>query len=137
MCGIMTHLEEAYKKVEGDFGDDDIKRIELMEGAAEGLVHIHDKKIIHRDIKPSNIGLYNDIYVIIDFSVAAPEKRMTNEKIIVGTPNYMPPEAFGSKYSRKMVYYKRKRISSSYINQKYENLQLSHYPLEKNVKSLS
>lgn len=68
----------------------------LLGKVAEALAFAHDHGIYHRDIKPSNIMLRPDgSPVLVDFGVAvdleageeAPESR-------IGTPSYMPPEAF-------------------------------------------
>jgi len=68
----------------------------LLGRVAEALAFAHDNGIYHRDIKPSNIMLRPDgSPVLVDFGVAvdleageeAPESR-------IGTPSYMPPEAF-------------------------------------------
>ena len=68
----------------------------LMGRVAEALAFAHSHSIYHRDIKPSNIMLrFDGSPVLVDFGVAvdleatedAPESR-------IGTPSYMPPEAF-------------------------------------------
>ncbi len=68
----------------------------LLGKVAEALAFAHDHGIYHRDIKPSNIMLRPDgSPVLVDFGVSvdleageeAPESR-------IGTPSYMPPEAF-------------------------------------------
>lgn len=68
----------------------------ILGKVAEALAFAHDHGIYHRDIKPSNIMLRPDgSPVLVDFGVSvdleageeAPESR-------IGTPSYMPPEAF-------------------------------------------
>lgn len=69
---------------------------QLFGGIADALAFAHANRIYHRDIKPSNIMVRPDgSPVLVDFGIAtdldasqeAPEQEM-------GTPTYMPPEAF-------------------------------------------
>jgi len=65
-----------------------------------GVHHIHESKIIHRDLKLENIFLkfkkqgnaeVIDEVKIVDFGFGV--KSDKNVKGLMGTPNYMPPEA--------------------------------------------
>jgi serine/threonine-protein kinase len=64
-----------------------------------GLAHAHAQNIIHRDIKPANLifseatGM-DDQLRIVDFGLAkvADFSAVSNDAIIVGTPDYMSPE---------------------------------------------
>lgn len=65
-------------------------------GVAQSLAFAHAHGIYHRDIKPSNIMLRPDgSPVLVDFGVAvdleAGEEALESR---IGTPSYMPPEAF-------------------------------------------
>ncbi|MCH8909387.1 MAG: AAA family ATPase, partial [Chloroflexi bacterium] len=58
-------------------------------------VFAHSKGIIHRDLKPGNIWLDEDGAAKIgDFglAIATDRSRLTQEKMMVGTVSYMPPE---------------------------------------------
>ena len=70
---------------------------------AGAVAHAHGHGVIHRDLKPSNIALTSDGQAkILDFGVArtAPlpsdlrtvSTPATEERAVVGTPPYMPPE---------------------------------------------
>ncbi len=68
---------------------------EAFAGAAEGLHHAHQQKIIHRDIKPSNLILdRNGRMRILDFGLARAEGQgtLTRSGEFLGTPLYMSPE---------------------------------------------
>ncbi|MCH8116204.1 MAG: serine/threonine protein kinase, partial [Chloroflexi bacterium] len=69
--------------------------IQIATQTAEGLAYAHKQGIVHRDLKPGNIWLDDDGAAKIgDFglAIATDRSRLTVEKLMVGTVNYMPPE---------------------------------------------
>ena len=70
---------------------------------ANALAYAHGRKVIHRDIKPANIMVdEEDVAKLMDFGLVrdmsqGPEAGATSDQLtmaglIVGTPQYMPPE---------------------------------------------
>lgn len=68
----------------------------------DALAHVHAREVLHRDIKPENLLVSRDpdgslAVKIADFGIAAavgsdPSTRLTDSKIVLGTPNFMAPE---------------------------------------------
>ena len=65
-------------------------------GVAEALAFAHSHGIYHRDIKPANIMLRPDgSPVLVDFGVSVDMEAVAEDpEARMGTPSYMPPEAF-------------------------------------------
>ena len=57
-----------------------------------GLQYIHDYNIVHCDINPNNILFKNNVVKITDFGLS----RYVGEKIIPGTPLYIPDDTYCS-----------------------------------------
>jgi serine/threonine-protein kinase len=75
-----------------------IEVMRILRGILDGLQHAHDRAVLHRDVKPSNVFLCQDARpVIIDFGLARFARRacaVTTGGRIIGTPRYLPPEAW-------------------------------------------
>jgi len=70
------------------------QQLEVMDRLLAALEYAHSRGIVHRDIKPANIFICRDHTVkITDFGLAKVNtSEMTQEGIVLGTPNYMSPE---------------------------------------------
>jgi serine/threonine protein kinase/Flp pilus assembly protein TadD len=71
------------------------KAISIAKQVAEGLAEAHRLGVIHRDLKPSNIMIDKDGNArIMDFGIARSmeTKGITGAGVMIGTPEYMPPE---------------------------------------------
>ncbi len=73
----------------------------LASTIADALAVAHSSGVVHRDIKPHNIMIANDGSVrLLDFGVARKTgggmETLTKTGMIVGTPEYMSPEQFGT-----------------------------------------
>ena len=76
----------------------------IMRQALGSLAEAHERGILHRDIKPQNIMVYEhlgepDNVKVLDFGIAKAigetgrdVRKLTEERVIVGTPSYMSPE---------------------------------------------
>merc|ERR1719453_1971735 len=71
---------------------------------ADGLSHIHSKRVLHRDLKPENIFVYDGgVLKIGDLGIA---RCLTTSielaQTVVGSPTYISPEIIhGAQYSYK------------------------------------
>lgn len=76
---------------------------------ADALEHAHSANILHRDIKPSNILLDHQGTVwITDFGLAKDslsDSQLTKTGEVVGTPQYLPPEALDGHYDQRSEVY--------------------------------
>ncbi|MFI5008471.1 MAG: protein kinase, partial [Solirubrobacterales bacterium] len=75
-------------------------KLRVMEQICTGLAFAHSKGVVHRDLKPANIHVQpNGTVKIVDFGLARVNSSdMTQDGIVLGTPNYMSPEqAMGDK----------------------------------------
>ena len=69
-------------------------RLHVMDQICAGLALAHSKGVVHRDLKPANVHIQPDGQVkIVDFGLARiVDQEMTQDGIVLGTPNYMSPE---------------------------------------------
>jgi eukaryotic-like serine/threonine-protein kinase len=74
-------------------------RIVVQTASALGAAHAQE--VVHRDMKPANIFLLRlpgepEFVKVLDFGIskikAANAKRLTRDRMVVGTPSYMSPE---------------------------------------------
>jgi serine/threonine-protein kinase len=76
---------------------------EYIRQAALGLQHIHERGLVHRDVKPANLFVTADgsTVKLLDLGLALLRnipgsqevaQRLTREGIMIGTPDYLPPE---------------------------------------------
>jgi tetratricopeptide (TPR) repeat protein/tRNA A-37 threonylcarbamoyl transferase component Bud32 len=67
----------------------------LLEKAARGVHHAHEKGVIHRDLKPDNILVTGEEPKVADFGLAhlvESSPALTRSGTVLGTPMYMAPE---------------------------------------------
>ena len=75
---------------------------------ADALSYAHGQGVLHRDVKPSNMMLDGEGRVwITDFGLVkdATHQALTQTGEIVGTPQYMAPEAFEGNYDHRSETY--------------------------------
>jgi serine/threonine protein kinase/Tfp pilus assembly protein PilF len=71
------------------------KSVIIAQQICEGLTEAHRLGVIHRDLKPQNVMIDREGNTkIMDFGIArsVKSKGITEEGVIVGTPEYMSPE---------------------------------------------
>src|SRR5207244_120495 len=59
----------------------------------DALEFLHSQNLAHRDIKPRNIIFVNGQPKLADVGLVANSQRSQQEITLVGTPEYMPPDA--------------------------------------------
>lgn len=80
--------------------------VRLLIQVCEALSYAHQKGFIHRDIKPANVMVVNrgsdnnELVKLVDFGLVGKQQgefvfdTLTDPQTIIGSVNYMPPEAF-------------------------------------------
>lgn len=85
-------LSDRLKEFGGKLPVEEAVRITI--GILSGLQYLHSKNIIHRDIKPANILMQGDTPRLGDFGISRAMQTENISSAVVGTYNYMSPEAF-------------------------------------------
>ena len=70
--------------------------VSLLRQLAEALDYAHEQGMTHRDVKPANVLVGPDDHVtLIDFGIAraAEGTNLTHTGAVIGTPQYLAPEA--------------------------------------------
>ncbi len=83
-----------------------VRAVDYILQACAGLAAAHRREIVHRDIKPANLFLARtedggEQIKLVDFGLsrlAQPDQGegLTRQEILLGTPEYAPPEQFGN-----------------------------------------
>lgn len=82
--------------------------LRAMSGIADAVEYAHRHGVLHRDLKPSNMLVDHDGRILLtDFGLVKhlDEPGITKTGDVVGTPQYMPPEAIEGHYDQQSEVY--------------------------------
>ncbi|KAL2337294.1 hypothetical protein Fmac_011740 [Flemingia macrophylla] len=90
-ASFLSQLHDIRRFAPSPFWQD---RVKIADGAAKGLLYLHENNIIHRDVTPSNILLTHDNKVLLgDFGLARTLIEDSSYSTdCVGNLAYMAPE---------------------------------------------
>jgi serine/threonine protein kinase len=76
--------------------------VSLLSQIGSALAHMHSQQIVHRDVKPGNILVFEENFVLCDFSISS-QLSGDDELVsgIAGTPVFMAPEISVNMYAPK------------------------------------
>lgn len=69
------------------------ERLRVFQKVCDAVSFAHSRGVLHRDLKPQNImaGPFGEVFVL-DWGVARSARSRESPGLVVGTPDYMPPE---------------------------------------------
>lgn len=106
---VMKYLKgQALSERFSNGGIEEGEALRIVWQVCSALEHAHSKGVLHRDIKPSNIlEDEHGNFFLADFGVSAAGflPRMTAKGIMVGSLNYMAPEAVSGSISESTDVY--------------------------------
>ena len=72
------------------------RSVKIVADVLNALSYAHDHGVIHCDVKPSNILVRGEKALLADFGFAKDLAltAITDQNVLLGTPNYMAPEQF-------------------------------------------
>ena len=74
-------------------GADAPEAIDVLQGVARAISHLHGRRLLHRDVTPNNVVCSHRGGVLIDLGSAVVEDpEAPASKGVVGTPGYVAPE---------------------------------------------
>lgn len=101
-----TYINQAIKGDELPNWGPTEKTIQMI-GIAAAMRYLHRNNILHRDLKPANVLLNKNLEPFVcDFGLSKYVEDVnaaTDQTVNVGTPVFMAPEEYTSKYYNKLV----------------------------------